>query len=170
MAAAIRNAEPDRGTWWMTLIQNLRLLRRDGHHLPETGRAAYLARHGLKIDKVVEAHWEADGIARSIRHEQGIGVRVVSGRQFLDVIFDHGQDLHDSRLAVVNADGSIRFVVANLQQINGAPAAGFFRWTENAVPDARDAFSGMFEHPNGEMFRIVIDAVGGEVLSVRKTR
>lgn len=154
----------------MQYIRSLTLHRRDGRQLPGTDIAKFISSHGWKIDKIVAASWEFDGVARRVEHADGIGVHKVTGDRFLAISFDDGPNLKDSYLSVVNSDASTRFIVPNTQVLSDTSVRGLFRWMEDTTPKQQDAFCGVFEHPNGIMFRIEIDAVSGETISIRQTR
>ena len=138
----------------METIENVVLCRRDGYQLPEKPLAQDLAKRGLKPDLIIRATWNQGAVPRFLAHEHGMVVNVITGRQFLAIMFRMGSGRDDRQLAIVNADGSIRSIVSNEQIISGKLVKGSFSWTGDAYPKQENAFSGVFDHPNGLTYRI----------------
>ncbi|MRD46973.1 hypothetical protein GHT07_06770 [Caenimonas koreensis DSM 17982] len=155
----------------MHSVKDFVKLRRDGKAIPEAMTVDQMIEQGWTPEKVIEARWLFDERPVVLTNRFGLLAKVLPQRDGIAVIVDHDDTAMNNELRVVNADGTVRFVLANHQQINGRDQAGAFAWFEPSRTKVSSAFGVVFQAPTGSsMWQLDVDADDGRVLAAYEAR
>ena len=155
----------------MTGIQNFREIRRDGRVIPEGMSVEAIARLGSTPVKIAALAWDSDAGGVELKAKHGILSLVLPKRDGVAVIEKTEEAGFVGSLYVVNADGSKRLAVSNLQRINGSDESGQFRWLEKPRGASPNSFGAVFElDRDHSQFRLDIDVVSGATVGVYEMR
>lgn len=152
-------------------ITQFRKIRRDGKVIDEGMTAKDMMDRGWLPDKVVRIEWDAGGRLKSLDSEFGLLAIVVPGREFLAVVEDLDNSGQNSRLIILNADGSMARQLENIQRIDGADHPGVFSWFEPSQTNSSGDFGVAFQSlMDGAIRRLDIEAGSGEVKGIYPMR
>jgi hypothetical protein len=150
------------------LINQLKELRQDGRVIDENMTFDVMVEQGWEPSLVIEVQWQHDGKTVRFRHPKGVSVHVVSDRSCAALLLprstepDAGEDF-----MVVNADGSLRYQVSEVQTLNGRRETGRFEWFEDT--DRPDILQCMFRvDRNQAMFALDMELSTGKILSAEQ--
>lgn len=151
-------------------IHNFMEIRRDGKVIDESMSAEDVFALG-NPEKIVEVKWRDDARLVSIHDDLGMLAKVVPGRNFVAI---NGHDEPSSqcrKLFIMNADGSKRLQLSNVQNIRGANESGKFCWFEPSRTESSDVFGVVFNVASDDsMFQLDIDATSGAIVGTYPVR
>jgi hypothetical protein len=149
----------------MSPITQFKEIRRDGKVIVESMTLEDVVALGA-TEKVVEAQWQSGGQTVSIKDSHGLLAKVVAGHAYVAVNAHDAAGQHRV-LSILNADGSVRWHVPNMQSVRGQAEVGEFRWFE-APRQAAAQLLGVVFHctVDSAMFQLDIDADSGQVTGV----
>lgn len=153
----------------MTTIQQFKEVRRDGKVIDESMTVEDVFALGPP-EKIIEVQWY-DGSERiSIRNAFAVLAQVVPGGEF--VAANEYDELGQHRaLSIINADGSRRLQLSNVQKIRANDEAGEFCWFESPRIQSPNVFGVVFScSRDNSMFQLDIDAIDGSVVGVYPLR
>ncbi|MHB0991234.1 MAG: hypothetical protein ACYC3O_11795 [Burkholderiales bacterium] len=153
----------------MTTIQQFREIRRDGKVIDESMKAEDIFALG-STEKVIEVQWHNGSQPVSIRNVYGVLAKVVPGREFV-ATNEHDESGQHRMLSIINADGSRRLQLPNIQKIRANDEAGEFCWFEPPRIESPNVFGVVFScSSDNSMFQLDIDAINGAVVGVYPMR
>lgn len=153
----------------MKNIKNFKEIRRDRKVIYESMKVEDIFALG-PAEKIVEIQWHNGPHLVSLASHYGILARVVAGRDFV-AANEYDESGRKRILSILNADGSRRFQLSNIQSVRGKNEAGDFRWFEPPGTDVPDIFGVVFNRTSDDsMFQLDIDASSGVVVGVYPMR
>ena len=155
----------------MNTVENLYEVRADGKVMREGITSEQL--HALgEISKVIEVYWTCSATKQiaSLKAPFGVFATVVQGRRFLAATVYSNES--ESNLVIVNPDGTIRFIVSQVQQLNGGKEQGVFDWIDKPFEAREGVFGAIFRVDSfpASQYWLDIDAATGQVLGNRSTK
>lgn len=153
------------------MISNFKEVRRDGKAIPESMTVDQMAALGWSPERVNAVAWDDDGEAVALHAQHGLLSKLLPDREGVAYLENEDENGLRSTLSVLNADGSVRFVVPNAQVINGSKEAGTYCWYEPARSVPATHFGVVFRlDRNQALFQIDIDAHSGATAGVYPLR
>jgi hypothetical protein len=153
----------------MTTIQQFKEIRRDGEIIDESMKAQDIFALG-PTEKVIEVQWHNGSQPVSVRDAYGVLAKVVPGREFV-ATNGHDKSGQHRELSIINADGSRRLQLSNIQQIRANDEVGEFCWFESPRTQSPNVFGVVFScSGDNSMFQMDIDATDGSVVGVYPMR
>lgn len=147
------------------MISHLQEIRADGKVIDETMDFDRMSTLGWAPCRVTKLRWQNDGRQVEVRREAGVVVQRLHSGRFLPALVTMAIDSPASRLCVLNADGSLRLDVPDVQLLAGHAERGAFGWFEKPPAESGNVFRVVFEVArNQAQFAIDIDAESGRVL------
>jgi hypothetical protein len=153
------------------MIRDLTKTRRDGKIILESMSIDQIAALGWSPDKVVQVTWSNDEQTVDVRAPCGVLAKTLPDRT--GVAWLEAADEADTRsnLSVLNADGSVRFVLPNAQVINGSKEAGVYCWYEPARSSPATNFGVVFRIDRSQaLFQVDVDVYSGTTAGVYELR
>jgi len=153
----------------MTAIQKFKEIRQDGNVIDESMTVEEIFSLGSPRI-IIEIRWIYQSKLITVFDAFGMLAKVVCGGEFI-VVNGHSESGEDRELLVINADGTRRFKLSNIQMINGKSELGEFRWFEAPRVDAINVFGVVFNRASdNSMFQLDVDAKNGNVIGVYSVR
>lgn len=150
-------------------INQFKEIRRDGKIIDESMKAEDIFALGSP-EKIIEIQWHNGSQPVSIRDAYGILAKVVPGREFV-ATNGHDESGQHRTLSIINADGSRRLQLSNIQEIRGKVEVGEFCWFEPARIESPNIFGVVFSRiSDNSMFHLDINAFNGSVVGVYPMR
>ena len=155
----------------MMTIQNFKKIRRDGKVIDESMRAKDMVALGWSPDKVLEIRWNNGSQFISFKTRYGVLGIVVPGRETIAVIEENDESGQYHTLSVINADGSKRMELSNVQKVFDKDEVGEFLWFESARVASPNIFGVIFRRSSDNlMYQLDIDALNGNVVGTCPVR
>ncbi len=157
------------------MISNFQATRRDGKVIPEGMTGVQMIALDWEPDKVLRLQWDCNGQAIELVSPYGFLSRIVASREYVAVLEDTDATGWYAKLAVYEADGTIRQNFPNVVDFPETarfPAhteAGEFVWFETQKSPVPTAFGIVFKvNRNGATYRVDMDAATGAVLGAEE--
>jgi hypothetical protein len=156
------------------LIEHFVKIRRDGKRIEESMDVQAMLAMGWTPDKVVRIEWETDGTKFALDAEQGLLAKVAPDRSAIAVIAETFPDgTANSKLSIINADGSVRYIISNTHTINGEVMTGNFAWFEPPNQDSDHCIGIIFQAESAagpEQYQFDLNTETGEVVEATVAR
>lgn len=160
----------------MQTVQDFCKIRRDGRVIEEDMTLERRHELGWPVSKITRIEWRCDGNTISLEDPRGLTSVILPDRSGV-VLMLHTAQSSDEVLGVVNADGTSRFCLGNVQEINGEKFTGKYRWFQPTRINKPTVFGVVFGytiksqefimHPD---VHLDVDAMTGEIISSHPTR
>lgn len=155
----------------MGTISNFMKIRRDGKIIPEEMTLEQLEDIGWAPDKITRVQWDYEGRRIELNDPDGSGlyVEVIDDRTAVAVNMDE-------YISIIDADGSLRLRVPNVQNIGGKELKGKFAWFGEVESGMTHCFAVVFEVPpvkwdeGSDFYLLHIDSMNGKLLKWHWTR
>jgi hypothetical protein len=153
------------------IVRNFKEIRRDGKTIAENMTTGQMIALGWSPDKVSSAQWEFDGHVVEYRTEHSILCKIVEGRELVAVIEKLDDEGLTGKLLIINADGSCRHVIPNVQRIGGKDESGKFCWFETVASKVLGRFAAAFRrNSDSSMFLLEINGMNGSTVQEHPMR
>lgn len=154
----------------MKTVENFREIRRDGLVIEEGTSLERFFELGLSSEKISKIEWTCGGKNFSILDSRGLTCVVLPDRSGIALILRTAQS-QDEVLGVVNADGTSRFCLGNIHEVNGKRVTGRYRWFETSRTKKATVFGVVFGYTiKSQKFTMNpdvhfdVDAMTGEIV------
>lgn len=156
------------------MIEHFLKIRRDGKRIEEHMDVQAMLAMGWSPDKVVRIEWESNGAKFALDFEHGMLAKVAPDGSAIAVLAESvNGDVAHSKLAIINADGTIRHKISNTHTIDGEVMTGHFAWFEPAQHDPDHCIGIIFQAESAvgpEQYQFDLNVTTGEVVEARVTR
>lgn len=153
------------------MISNFKEIRRDEKVIPESLTVDDMAALGWSPEKVTTITWDNDGKAVELHARHGSLSKVLPDREGIAYIENEDEAGICSTLSMLNADGSVRFSVPNMQVIKGNLETGTYSWYEPARSKLTVCLGVVFRLARNEaLFQVDIDVHNGSTVAVYPLR
>ena len=157
------------------MITNFQQIRADGKLLPNDMNIEEMFARGWEPCKVTLIRWDNNGQSVEMKHEGGMLAEVLPSKELIVILI--GEELNPksddmsalNNVSVFNADGSLRHIISNTQEIRGKQEPGSFAWFEKFDSPSKDTIGLVFEpNINRAQYLMVLDALNGTLSVARQ--
>jgi hypothetical protein len=155
----------------MNRITAFRKVRRDGRIIDAQMTLDRMLEMAWPPDLVVSVQWLCNDQWQTIDDAHGILAEQVPGAEAIAVLTGACDIATTSRLAVIDATGATRFIVANNQMIDGENIEGRFGWFEQPRASTPNLFGAVFQSSvDNALLQMDIDADTGAIAGIYNTQ
>lgn len=156
------------------MIEHFVKIRRDGKRIDESIDVQAMLAMGWTPDKVVRIEWETDSAKFALDAEHGMLAKVAPDRRAIAVLTESVADgVANSKLSIINVDGTIRYRISNTHTIDGEVMTGNFAWFEPPRQDPDHCIGIIFQAESAagpEQYQFDLNVETGEVVEATVAR
>ncbi|WP_146022406.1 hypothetical protein [Pseudomonas sp. FW305-70] len=153
----------------MVEIGSFKQFRSDGNIIGEDMTVEMMIGLGWQPSTITQLNWICNGQLVSKCFQFGVLPKLLPSRSAIVALVSKNEEQSQEELIVINADGSDKFRISNIQDIAGRQREGVFCWFEPPRNTSQSSFGAVFRSiEDGAMFQVDIDAVTGQVINTYK--